>query len=80
MKYRVLTNRFAEWNEGDIADMDWEAARVPLELGEIEPYEENSNSAPLSPKVGDTGGEQSAKVKVARAGKPRGRVRKAVGK
>ena len=35
--YRILTNRFAEWNEGDYAAMDDEAARVPLEMGEIEP-------------------------------------------
>jgi len=38
MKYKILTNRFAEWKYGDIADMDDEAARVPLEIGEIIPY------------------------------------------
>jgi hypothetical protein len=33
--YLIKTNRFAEWNEGDIAAIDDESARVPLENGEI---------------------------------------------
>ncbi|MEA1925848.1 MAG: C2H2-type zinc finger protein [Patescibacteria group bacterium] len=40
MYYKILTNRFAEWNKGDVADIDAEAARVPLEDGEIEPAKE----------------------------------------
>jgi hypothetical protein len=36
--YRILTKRFAEWKPGDIAAIDNEAARVPLEKGEIELY------------------------------------------
>lgn len=42
MKYKVLTDRFAEWNPGDIADIDDEAARVPLEAGEVVPYHGNT--------------------------------------
>lgn len=43
MKYKVLVNgRFGEgWKAGDIVAMDDEAARVPLEEGAIEPYDES---------------------------------------
>lgn len=39
MKYKILTRRFAEFAYGEIADIDAEAARVPLENGEIEAIE-----------------------------------------
>lgn len=41
MKYKILTNRFSEWSYGDIADIDFEAARVALEKGEIVPFKES---------------------------------------
>lgn len=40
MLYKILTDRFAEWKRGDVAAIDDEAATVPLEKGEIIPYEE----------------------------------------
>lgn len=42
MKYRVLVNnRFGEgWKAGDVVDMDYEAARVPLQEKAIEIYRE----------------------------------------
>jgi hypothetical protein len=49
--YRIKTNRFAEWKEGDFAAMDDEAARVPLELGEIELYVEEPVEKPVKKKV-----------------------------
>ena len=44
MKYRVnVTGRFGEgWKEGDIVDMDFESARVPLQQGEISEHKEVS--------------------------------------
>jgi hypothetical protein len=36
--YKILTKRFAEWKPGDIAAIDDEAAKIPLENGEIVLY------------------------------------------
>lgn len=44
MSYRILTVSNSRWGEGwkygDIVEMDFEAARVPLQKHEIEPVEE----------------------------------------
>ena len=51
MKFKILThdnNRWGEgWKFGDIVDMDYEAARVPLENGEIEPFTEEQAKVEL---------------------------------
>ncbi|MFA6790195.1 MAG: C2H2-type zinc finger protein [Parcubacteria group bacterium] len=44
MKYRILTTKGSRWGEGwqygDIVEMDFPAARVPLMNGEIEEVKE----------------------------------------
>jgi len=47
MKYKILTTSVSRWGEGwqfgDIVDIDNDAARVPLQNGEITPYVEEVN-------------------------------------
>lgn len=44
---KIIIPRFGEgWKTGEIVAMDYEAARVPLEQGEVELYEEK----PAQPK------------------------------
>lgn len=41
MKYQIIKGRFGEgWKPGDIVDMDFQAARVRLEVGDIVKAEE----------------------------------------
>ena len=61
---------------GDIVDMDWNAAKVALEAGEIEIYEENSDGTSVSAEVSDKGSVEGAKIKVDRTSPKSGRVRK----
>lgn len=43
MKYRILKGKFGEgWKPGDIVDMDFRAARVRQETGDIEIYKEEN--------------------------------------
>ena len=42
MKYKIIKGRFGEgWKPGDVVDMDFNAARVRVEDGDIEPYRED---------------------------------------
>jgi hypothetical protein len=70
MKFRIINSEPGRWGEGwvngDIVDLDWQAAKVALESGEIEIYEENSNGVPASDEKDEKSGTKSAKVKVAK--------------
>lgn len=51
MKYKILTTNKYRWGEGwlygDIVEMDMEAARVPLQKGEIEFVTEQKIEMPV---------------------------------
>jgi len=40
MLYKILTDRFAEFDLGDVVGIDDKAAQIALEKGEIEPVKE----------------------------------------
>lgn len=42
---KIISSRFSEWEPGEIVGMDDEAARVPLENGEVELIEEKPKNA-----------------------------------
>lgn len=83
MKFRIINSKDGRWGEGwkngDIVDMDWAAAKVALEVGEIEIYEENSNGFPVRPEESYTGSVAGPQDALDRPVKKSRRVRKAVG-